>query len=65
VGYDSIGVELDGDYFRAAKFAIPKLASLYPGCIGESLELPQTDASHTRRTRNNPIDPPQLCLFSQ
>jgi site-specific DNA-methyltransferase (adenine-specific) len=65
VGYDSIGVELDGDYFKAAKLAIPKLASLYPGCIGESLELPLTDASNIRQTRNNPIDPAQLCLFSQ
>jgi len=38
VGYNALGVELDQAYFDAAKQAIPRLASLYPGCIGESLE---------------------------
>lgn len=40
IGYDSLGVELDAAYFEAAKQAIPRLASLYPNCVGEQLEPP-------------------------
>ncbi len=41
------------------------LFSLYPGCIGESMELPKTDASNTRQSRNNAKDTTQLSLFTQ
>ena len=63
VGYDSIGIELDKEYYQEAKLSIPKLASLYPSCIGESLEPPQSDATNPRKTRNN-IDTSQLTLFN-
>jgi DNA modification methylase len=37
VGYESIGIELDADYFKLAQAAVPLLAALYPACKGESL----------------------------
>src|SRR5208282_2575385 len=37
IGYESIGIELDGDYFKQAQAAIPRLAALYPAYKGESL----------------------------
>lgn len=39
VGYDSIGVELDAEYFKSAKASVPRLAAFYPAFKGESLEL--------------------------
>ena len=39
VGYDSIGVELDANYFRLAGKAIPRLAALYPDFTGSELEM--------------------------
>jgi DNA modification methylase len=38
VGYDSIGLEVDGEYFSSAKKSIPRLAALYPTFKGESIE---------------------------
>ncbi len=40
VGYDAVGVEIDKDYYEAAQSAIPKLASFYPGFVGDTLERP-------------------------
>ena len=40
VGYTSIGVEIDEQYFRVAQHTIPKLAALYPGFDGTGLEHP-------------------------
>ena len=39
VGYQSIGVELDADYFHLAGKATPRLASLYPDFTGSELEM--------------------------
>ncbi|MBU6402500.1 MAG: site-specific DNA-methyltransferase [Verrucomicrobia bacterium] len=39
VGYESLGVELDAEYFRLAQNSIARLAALYPGFTGEELEL--------------------------
>ncbi len=39
VGYDSIGLEVDADYFASAQKSIPRLASLYPQFKGESIEV--------------------------
>ena len=39
VGYHSIGVELDAEYFRLAERAIPQLAALYPEFVGASLTM--------------------------
>jgi len=39
VDYDSLGVELDADYFRLAGKAIPRLAALYPEFTGSELEM--------------------------
>ena len=45
VGYHSIGVELDADYFRLAQKSIPRLAALYPDFTGSELEMETTHAS--------------------
>ena len=37
VGYDSVGVELDEEYFNSAERSIPRLAALYPDFSGEDL----------------------------
>jgi hypothetical protein len=39
VGYDSVGVELDNEYFKLAERSIPRLAALYPDFIGEELQM--------------------------
>jgi hypothetical protein len=39
VGYRSVGIEIDKDYFRLAEVAVPELASLYPTFEGKELEL--------------------------
>ena len=38
-GYNSVGVEIDGDYFRLAERSIPRLAALYPDFGGETLAM--------------------------
>jgi len=38
VGCESIGIERDPEYFSLAKSSIPRLASLYPGFVGDALE---------------------------
>jgi site-specific DNA-methyltransferase (adenine-specific) len=40
VGYDALGVEIDADYVASAATAIPKLAQLYPGLLGDTIEKP-------------------------
>lgn len=37
IGYDSIGTELDEEYFKLAEHSIPRLAALYPDFTGEEL----------------------------
>ena len=39
VGYDSVGVELDEEYFKLAGRSIPRLAALYPDFAGEALQM--------------------------
>ena len=39
VGYESLGVEVDADYFGLAGKAIPRLAVLYPNFKGQVLEM--------------------------
>jgi site-specific DNA-methyltransferase (adenine-specific) len=38
VGYASMGIELDADYFKLAQGAVPKFAALYPGAKGAFLD---------------------------
>ncbi|MHB1359900.1 MAG: DNA methyltransferase [Rhodocyclaceae bacterium] len=44
VGYDSIGIELDDEYFAALEGNIQTLAAMYPGLNGASLEPPAMSA---------------------
>ena len=39
IGYDSVGVELDAEYFKLAKASIPRLTAFYPTFKGESIEM--------------------------
>ncbi|MFA5193503.1 MAG: site-specific DNA-methyltransferase [Verrucomicrobiia bacterium] len=39
VGYESVGVELDRQYYRDAEHAIPRLAALYPSFLGNEMEM--------------------------
>ena len=39
IGYDSIGLELDAEYFQLAQKAIPRLAALYPYFDGQEIEI--------------------------
>jgi len=39
VGYSSIGIELDAEYFALAKRAVPRLAALYPHVQGQETEF--------------------------
>jgi hypothetical protein len=43
IGYRSVGIEIDQDYFRLAETAIPKLAALYPTFEGDRLEFDSSD----------------------
>ena len=43
VGYRSIGIEIDKDYFHLAEASIPKLAALYPTFEGDALEFDSSD----------------------
>ena len=43
VGYQSVGIEIDKDYFRLAETAIPKLAALYPTFEGDKLAFDSSD----------------------
>jgi hypothetical protein len=43
VGYRSVGIEVDKDYFRAAEAAILKLAALYLTFEGDRLEFDASD----------------------
>jgi site-specific DNA-methyltransferase (adenine-specific) len=42
IGYSSVGVEIDREYFRLAETAIPRLAALYPGFQGDEIEFDST-----------------------
>jgi site-specific DNA-methyltransferase (adenine-specific) len=39
VGYDSVGIELDNEYFKLAEHSIPRLAALYPDFVGQELQM--------------------------
>ena len=39
VGYDSVGVEIDDEYFKLAERSIPRLAALYPDFTGQELQM--------------------------
>jgi site-specific DNA-methyltransferase (adenine-specific) len=43
LGYDGIGVEIDAGFYALATQAVPPLAALYPGLVGDSLECPETN----------------------
>lgn len=47
LGYDGIGIEIDPEFYSLAEKAIPRLAALYPGMTGETLDCPEVNG--TRR----------------
>lgn len=46
VGYCSVGLEIDEQYFELAQKAVPKLAQLYPGFKGGTVEIPSLNYQH-------------------
>ena len=64
VGYPSIGLELDAEYFRLAAKSIPRLAALYPDFTGSELEMdagyrpvPKEDAKQLSMALAEPAAP--------
>jgi site-specific DNA-methyltransferase (adenine-specific) len=56
VGYDSVGIEIDDEYFAALEANIRSLSAMYPDFDGSSLELPaarSTKAAKIQTTTNN------------
>jgi site-specific DNA-methyltransferase (adenine-specific) len=54
IGYQSIGIELDQDYFAEAKEIIPSLVHMYPEFHGEYLADPsELNAPVRRKSQNN------------
>lgn len=52
VGYQSVGVEADAEYYRLAVSAVPRLARLYPGFTGAEVIPPdEVDSDSPRQTR--------------
>jgi len=51
VGYDSVGVEVDEEYFAALESNIQTLAALYPKFKGEALEMPIERGTTNERKR--------------
>lgn len=43
IGYRSVGIEIDEDFFRLAERSIPQLAALYPSFVGDKLEFDSSD----------------------
>lgn len=39
IGYESVGVELDDEYYKLAECSIPRLAGLYPDYTGAELQI--------------------------
>jgi hypothetical protein len=58
VGYEAIGIEKDAIYYGQALQTIPKLAALYPGFVGNTLELEPPGLP-----RNGKPDKEQLLLL--
>jgi DNA modification methylase len=61
VGYDSIGIERDNEYFKLAQAAVPRLAALYPSIKGDSLEW----AADYRQTVDAPVNQMTFGLAEQ
>lgn len=60
VGYESVGVEIDGEYFAALPENVRTLAALYPHFKGQSLELSECEVLKTSKMRLASTDQPVL-----
>jgi DNA modification methylase len=54
VGYESVGIELDRQYYQEALALIPLLAKIYPDFTGETLDQPSTLLSAALSPRRQP-----------
>ncbi len=63
VGYDSIGIELDAQYYQDALRLIPLLAKIYPGLAGDSLETPSSVIAARKMPRKQHTDAAQHSLL--
>jgi site-specific DNA-methyltransferase (adenine-specific) len=51
VGYNSVGIEIDDEYFAALEANIRSLSAMYPGFDGKSLELPAARSTKVAKMR--------------
>lgn len=63
IGYESIGIELDGHYYEEATKLIPLLAKVYPGLMGDSLDPPSSLVEASKMPRKQPKRSPQHSLL--
>lgn len=63
IGYESVGIELDQHYYAEALETIPLLAKIYPGFVGDTLELPSTYLPAIDRPRKQMRSSPQGSLI--
>ncbi|SBT06417.1 DNA methylase N-4/N-6 domain-containing protein (fragment) [Candidatus Accumulibacter aalborgensis] len=54
VGYESVGIELDQQYYEDALRLIPLLARMYPGFVGATLDQPSAHLSMAEKPRRQP-----------
>jgi site-specific DNA-methyltransferase (adenine-specific) len=46
IGIEAVGIEIDPIFYSLAERAIPELASLYPGMMGDTLDHPEINGAH-------------------
>ncbi len=63
IGYESIGTEIDAEYYADAVRAVPLLARMYPAMQGDTLALPATWAGSNGAPRRRPRSTPQGSLL--
>ena len=63
IGYDSIGIELDQQYYLEALDTIPLLAKTYPGYVGDTLESPSIFLNAADRPKKRLRASPQGSLL--
>ena len=55
VDYDSIGLELDAEYFNLAEKTIPRLAALYPYFSGQEIDIELNGIVETAELENQTV----------
>lgn len=62
IGYDSVGIEVDEEYFSALARNIPILAEMYPWFKGQSLDLNGDGSEPSTKNRHRSLEKQQQLL---